>query len=357
MLFKKIIQLRFPFITLLLVISCLVTSIPQLFLPHLYNEITGQFPNIGSLYLITLPVFSHSPEMFINHLIGNLLIIILFGGLIEILLGSSKFSLVTLSTFTSTTFLNYFHLNGSGSAHGVSGVCFGYIVFFLFFIIIILENKNYSLFKNPIIPFSIFLAVFSIIGIPILEIVVLNQRLFQNFGQTGHLLSYFSVIPLLILWRKEFEQNAIALISNQLLPKSESTGNISKVMIICILIINLFSTIYVSVKVQNIQNDKFTYTVLPEVNTKISELERIILIHSNHNLLIDSENLTKKSINYESQDVPDIHFGWIDSNNMKIELSRSLKSNESIHLIYIVKRELFNGIYITENIELKYGEI
>jgi|GEM_PF-1900171 len=357
MLIKKLVQRRFPFITLLLVISCLVTSIPQLFLPHLYNEITGQFPNIESIYLITLPVFSHSPDIFINHLVGNLLVIILFGGLIEILLGSSKFSIITLFTFTSTTLVNYFHTKSSGTTHGVSGVCFGYIVFFLFFIIIIIENKKYSLFKKPIIPFSILLAAFSIIGIPILEVVVLNQRLFQNFGQTIHLLSYFSVTPLLILWRKEFEENSIAIISNQLLPKSEKTGNISKVLIICILMINLFSTIYVSIEIQNIRHYNFSYTVFPEVNTDISELEQEILLQSTHNLLINSENLTKKSINYESNDIPEILFEWIDSNNIKIELSRRLKSSESIHLIYNVKREIFNGIYTTENIEIKYGEI
>lgn len=357
MLYRKILQQRFPMITLLLVISCLITSIPQLFLPQLYNEISGQFPNLESIYLITLPVFSHSPEIFINHLVGNILVIILFGGLIEIILGSSKFSIITLITFTSTTMLNYFHSNGHGSSHGVSGVCFGYIVFFLFFVIIIFENKRFSLFRNPILLISILLALFSIIGIPILEVTILNRRLFENFGQTIHLLSYFSAIPFLIIWRKEFEENVITIISNKPLPQIVRSRNLSKYLLFAILIINLFSTIYVSIQIQNIQNNKFRYTVIPNGTANVTELDREIKIQTNHNLLIDSEYLTKKSINYESQIVPEILFKWIDINNITIELSRPLKSSESIHLIYKVKREIFNGIYTVENIELKYGEI
>lgn len=348
-------QKRFPVLSALLVISCLMTSIPQLFLPNVYNEITGQFPNIKSIYLITLPVFSHSPEIFFNHLIGNILVILLFGSLIEIILGSSKFSIITLFSFISTTSLNYFHSSGNGSSHGISGLCFGYIVFFIFFIVILIENKKYFIFKNPIILFSMIIAVFSIIGIPIFEVVFLKQRLFNNFGQTIHLLSYSIVTPLLLLWRKEFEENIIAILNDNKIKKSNSIKIIPIIILILILLMNLFSTIYVSIKSLKV-DDNFVYSIILE-SDKTTEPKTVIKIQTNNDLILNSEKLTTKSINYESEIVPEIKFLWKNNKTIFLEFSRIILPTESIYLKYNIKREILNGIDIEEIIEITYKGI
>ncbi len=245
---------RFPIISILLVISCLISSIPQLILPPLYNFATGQFPSLTSIYLITLPVFTHAPHIFINHLAGNLLVIILFGGLVEIILGSSRFALLTLFTFISTTSLSYFHsLNSGGYTHGASGICFGYIMFFIFFIVIAIENNKMS--RNTLLKviIPILLATFSIVGLPIYEVTILKMGFFENFGQTVHLMSYAMTVPFLILWRKDFEKNSLLILDNRKIEKTNSYKSISIVLLFIILFMNFIATGIVAKKVLEIE--------------------------------------------------------------------------------------------------------
>lgn len=176
--------LTVPTITLLLIASCLISTIPQLFLSGYYNMITGQFPRLfREFYRITLPGFTHSPDIIFQHTIGNILVILVFGSMIEINLGSRRFSILTLATFFTTTMISMLSISPGSTIHGASGICFGYMMYFLFIVIINIEQKNWVYFKKPLTIFAIILGLFSIFGIPAIEVFVMGLRFFSEFWQ------------------------------------------------------------------------------------------------------------------------------------------------------------------------------
>lgn len=342
---REQIKERFPFVTLQLILSCLITTIPQFFLSPVYGEFTGIFPDIRSIYLVTLSVFAHSPEHLFTHVLFNCLTILLFGGLVEIILGSSRFSIITLITLISSTVVSYFHSTANSSTHGVSGVCFGYIVFFIFFIIVLYEKRKSSVFKNPVIVILVLYALFLVFIIPILEVVVQKRRLFDNFGQTIHLISYSSVIPLLLVWRRDFEENSMLLITKELTKGKLKQKKFSIILLISVLVLNGFSTSYIISKINRLQQETFQYSVEQESETDL-------LIKSSVDMLIGSEFQTTKSITHNTIEPPTIEFNWIDNKTIRLKLSRPLEDGESVKLVYKVKCDIFDGIYIERLIEI-----
>jgi len=110
-----------PFVSLLLILSCCVATIPQFFLDSNYSFTTGQTATLDSFYLIALNVFTHSLEKLLNHFIGNLLAITIFGILTETLIGSKRLALISVVSYITTISVDYLHSSG-GSSHGVSGI-------------------------------------------------------------------------------------------------------------------------------------------------------------------------------------------------------------------------------------------
>ena len=48
-------------------------------------------------HYLTLPLFAHSPDILLPHVVGNLLVLALVGGLSEIILGYRRFAVLTLA--------------------------------------------------------------------------------------------------------------------------------------------------------------------------------------------------------------------------------------------------------------------
>ena len=236
-----------PIITLTLILSCLLSTMPQFFLPDTYNSLSGQYPSLNQFYFITLPAFTHSPDMLVRHLISNLLVFILFGSLIETLLGSARFALISLVTFISTTGIDYLHTNWpnrlGGGFHGASGICWGYHVFFIFVLIILFEKTGKKVFKDVFILAALALCAFDFVGIPVFEVVFSQQGFFQNFGQTLHLVSMLSVTPLIFAWRKEIESNVQKLISLEPIEFKRGKASFSLVAFFLLILMNAYGTV------------------------------------------------------------------------------------------------------------------
>lgn len=346
---------NFPIISVLIIVSCLLSTIPQFFIPLTYSLITGQFPSLKAIYLITLPAFTHSPDFLLVHLIGNLVVIAFFGVMTEIIIGSNKFALVSLSTFSVTTFINYLHSFGIGYTHGASGIAFGYITVFIFVVIVQRKRSELNIFKNPIVIIGIILSLFFIAGIPILEVVVFKLRFFQNFGQIIHLISYCTVIPFIYFWRSEITENSFLLLANKSIKHSYNSKTWAKYILLFILSVNTFATVVVIDKTISLDGDaKIKYQLSPVVEANITDINQEIIIHFDEEMLINSEELFKKSINYEEEDILNFRTEWIDNQNMKIIFPRKFYSNESINLGYKIKKEIFGGIYLYEFINIKY---
>lgn len=182
MFLKKVIKsFRYqkPVVTGLLLISCLITTIPQFFLNGTYNQITGS-PFSNKLYwCFTLTSFSHSPGMLFTHLIGNLLVLITFGIVIETIIGSNEFAFISLITLIGTTVLDILH--GTGISHGASGILWGYHLLVLFIIVILFENNKNKIVQDIYFWICLVLFIFDFIIIGIFEVTILHRRFFENF--------------------------------------------------------------------------------------------------------------------------------------------------------------------------------
>ncbi|MGL5255772.1 MAG: rhomboid family intramembrane serine protease [Proteocatella sp.] len=61
--------------------------------------------------------------------IANMMVLLFFGSLTEILIGTKKFALLSILTFLATSLTNYFHDNSIYAGHGASGIIWAYHVF------------------------------------------------------------------------------------------------------------------------------------------------------------------------------------------------------------------------------------
>jgi len=341
-----------PIVTMALIFSCLISTIPQLFLPELYNTLSGQYPNLNHFYFLALPAFTHSPGMLIIHLTGNLLVFLLFGSMIEIIIGSSRFAFISLLTFISTTGIDYLHANG-GSGHGASGIAWGYHVFFIFILIIMYEEKGKKVFKDIFVLLLLLLVVFDLFGIPIFEVVVSKQIFFDNFGQTLHLVSMVVVTPFVLLWRKDIEKNVVKLLAFERAEERRKSISPSVVLIFLLIIMNIYGTVKLAT-ISLSYSEYITYSIVPAEGTDIKQIPRCITIKFDNPMKINSEELIGKSIWCETEEPLIYETKWVDDKTLEVRFPREFIDNESLKLQYIFEAEVDNGISIKKPIKLEY---
>lgn len=145
LLFRK--RLGVPFLSLILILSCLIVSVPTYFSPKLYfvfggdahsaypwqNVLTSQFEH-GSFFIEMkiqqgLPLFLH--------LFGNLLVIALFGSISERILGTKRFLSVVLMA-AITHYIVRVTIKSYGN--GISGIAWSFAPVILMTIIILFKN-------------------------------------------------------------------------------------------------------------------------------------------------------------------------------------------------------------------------
>lgn len=346
------IKKRVPIISILLIISCILSTVPQFFLPDMYSDITSQTAGIKSYYLFTLNAFTHSPNNLINHFIGNLLVFVCFGILTEIIIGSKRFAFITVLTFFSTIIVNYIHTTSKYLGHGASGIAWGYHMFFIFILVILYEQKKNKFFKDIYVILLILLMIFDIVGIPIFEVIVLKRRFFENFGLVLHLVSMFVVVPFIFVWRNDIENNVTQFISQKEMNVPNSFKSISIGIIVILIMLNAFGTFKVATMAQN-YSDVIAYKVLPENGSDITAIPEKIVI--NFDSKIKRAKRTSHSINYnENTEIPEITDKWVDSKTLEITFNRKFKENETIALVYDITGELEDNIVYTRKLKLNY---
>lgn len=113
---------RIPVISILFTASCIISTIPQFFSNPIYSEACSKIYGIDNFEYFTLAYFTHSPNILIPHLIGNILIFLSFGILVEVIIGSNKIALFYISSFIFTTTINTLHSTTKTAGHGASGI-------------------------------------------------------------------------------------------------------------------------------------------------------------------------------------------------------------------------------------------
>lgn len=343
---------RLPIVSILLIVSCLISTIPQFFLSDSYSDITGQVATLKSFYLFTLSSFTHSPDILINHFIGNLLVFIVFGVICEIIIGSRRFALISIVTLISTTIIGYIHTTDNYIGHGASGIAWGYHMFYIFILIILFEQKGKSLFKDPYIIVSILLLIFDMIGIPTLEVIVLKKGLFDNFGQVLHLVSMVVVVPFIFAWRKDIEENVKLFNLRDSAISPINYKSISFILLIVLVVLNAFGTFRVITLTKG-EEIAISYEVIPENGSPVETIPQKISVTFDNEIIRSERTLT--SISYE-ESLGDIELSetWIDAKNLEIEFNRMLTNTEKIKLIYLITSEIEDGIFIRDEITLEY---
>lgn len=342
-----------PILTLLLVLACLISTVPQFFLPDLYDTISGQIPAIDHFYLIPLSSFTHTPEILINHFFGNLLVFLLFGSITELLIGSSRFAFISVLTFTSTTLVNFWHSTDGVAGHGASGIGWGYFVFFGFFAIILYEIKGKLIFKDIFLLLLFVVMIFCIGGIPLLEVLVLGQTFFQNFGQVLHLISMLVVVPFVLFWRKRIEHRVVEILEGVEIRQKSGLKTFPSLLLIGLLLINVYGTV-VTVRFTTKYSAPLISRIDPPEGTSITEIPERITIHFTYPVLIHSEELITTSINYETKEPPSLKAQWIDEKTMEVVFSRKFQEKETLLLDYLLTINTKEGIPFKDVIRLDY---
>lgn len=342
---------RVPIVSILLMISCLISTLPQFFLNNHYSDITGQVAHLSSFYLFTLSSFTHSPDILTIHLVGNLLVFLVFGVISEIIIGSRRFALISMVTFLSTTIVGYLHTTDYYVGHGASGIAWGYHIFYIFILIVLFEHQGKKLFKDPYIIASILLLIFDVIGIPVMEVMVLKRGFFDNFGQVLHLVSMIVVVPFIFKWRVDIETSAKLLVSNEQIIKPTKYKSIAIIFMILLVILNVFGTYKVINLTQGDSN--LSYVIEPESKSAIENIPQKIIVKFDREIKDAVRTLT--SITYD-EEIGKVEVSEIrkDAITMEIEVSRRFQSDEKIKLNYEIIYEIEDGISMTDELVLEY---
>lgn len=343
---------RLPLVSIVLVASCMISTLPQFFLSDVYSQITGQLATYNTYYLFTLNAFTHSPGMLVTHLTGNLLVFIVFGVIVELVIGSRRFALITLTTFLSTTLIRYLYTEGVHIAHGASGIAWGYHSFYIFILILLFRYQGKKALKDIFLIFTIFLALFDVFGIPVVEVVVQKRALFENFGQVLHLVSMIVVVPLIFLWRKDIEANTKQLISGEPVGHGNNYKNIATGFIIAMALFNIFGT-YKAIELTHENNRIIVNSISPRLDTKIADIPQKIVVEFDEKI---EDIPSKRSISttYSELEKLTITEHLTDPNTLEIHFNRRFTEGEKIKLTYTVLYKNEQDIYIPYKLILDY---
>lgn len=141
----------FPLISFILLLTCTIVTIPTAF----QNEIYYVFSlNSKPFYFwqVFSGIFEHSifPNWFIwPHFLGNMSIVILFGILIERVLGSNKMLLLT--SLGAVSYVLFFHIRFKGqiqTGSGASGIVYAFAPVALYIIWKFIKSTKYNYAKD-----------------------------------------------------------------------------------------------------------------------------------------------------------------------------------------------------------------
>jgi membrane associated rhomboid family serine protease len=328
-----------PHLTLALMSAVLVTTVPQFLLPDIYDTITGTLFGLDVPHFLTLPLFSHSPTILVPHLLGNLAVLALFGGLSEIVLGSRRFAILTLTA--AAVSLTFSYLRGVSEVHGVSGIAWAFRVPALLALIVMAESEfparrlparrflRAPLFRDPLLWVYAAFYLLDFIALPLLEVLVLGRRFFENFGQVQHLAAVVTAVPFVLLWRRAIEDRAAqwsagsgaenaaegareGTEADRRGPGPRWRWNLPQALVLALLAVNLAGTVDAAViSARTGGSDTADYTVTPAPGTPPGEVGTVITVALSEDATTPDVNVRRRSIWYQRAPAPSVDYRWL----------------------------------------------
>ncbi|NBF41587.1 MAG: rhomboid family intramembrane serine protease [Spirochaetes bacterium] len=390
---------RPPYLTLALVATVLVTTVPQFFLPDIYDTLTGTLFGLVVPHYLTLPLFSHSPTILVPHLLGNLAVLALFGGLSEIVLGGRRFAMLTL--IAAVVSLAFSYLRGLSEVHGVSGIGWAFHVPALLALIVIVEEQRAGRlvatgrpFRDPVLWVYAVFYLFDFLALPLLEVLVLGRRFFENFGQVQHLAAVVTAVPFVLVWRRMIEDRAAWLCAGSV-PQNADEGtaqgaetdrrghhrpapgppdparlepdrpgprprrrwSLPQALVLALLVVNLAGTVDAAVlSARAGGSDTAGYTVTPAPGTPPGEVGTVITVALSEDATTRDVNVRRRSIWYQREPAPRVDYRWLNPRELTVVLSRPLGPAEALALEFDVYRAGPRGVRIPVTVEFAYGK-
>lgn len=390
---------RPPYLTMALMAAVLVTTVPQFFLPDIYDTITGTPFGLEVPHYLTLPLFSHSPTILVPHLLGNLAVLALFGSLSEIVLGSRRFAILTLTA--AAVSLTFFYLRGVSEVHGVSGIAWAFHVPALLALVVMAEKGTAGrspaarrLLSDPLLWVYAAFYLLDFIALPLLEVLVLGRRFFENFGQVQHLAAVVTAVPFVLVWRRAIEDRAARWCAGSGAenaaegaregtkadrrvhhraaleppgparretdrpgPRWRWRWSLPQALVLALLAVNLAGTVDAAVlSARAGGSDTAGYTVTPASGTPPGEVGTVITVALSEDATTRDVNVRRRSIWYQREPTPSVDYSWLSPRELAVVLSRPLERGEALELEFDVYRARPRGVPIPVTVEIAYGK-
>lgn len=191
-------------VSICIAILCVVVTLISLFVPNTYQAIAYAYP-IKYPWQIATGVFLHgAPNLpiagSVGHLIFNLVLVIPFGIMVEKILGSKRFALMTLLLWlinAITFYIIAFVITPKGETAygaGISGIAFSYGTIGLFSLCT-LAKKNFKLMFKQV-------SFYLLLNIIIAMIVMVNPYVAGVSSMIVHVVAIIFGIVFAVFYRK-----------------------------------------------------------------------------------------------------------------------------------------------------------
>ena len=194
-------ELGFPYIALFITLSCLIISLPILSSTKFYNSLALWSENPRPWQYITYQ-FCHGEPGGVNfwpHLITNIAFFLLFGVVLERLIGSGRFFVLSLAGFATNLFRKFFVTTTVSS--GASGICWGYLVFIVPILVWIFKRRRSNAFRDLSFVLAVILAAFGIFGLAL--IIWFMDHSIVNNTNIAHAVAILTAVPFMLAWRRD----------------------------------------------------------------------------------------------------------------------------------------------------------
>lgn len=356
---------RPPWFTLALIAGVVATTVPQFFLPTVYDRLTGTLFGLQVPHYLTLPLFAHSPDILLPHVIGNVLVLALFGGLSEIILGYRRFAILTLAAAIVSLLFSY--LRDLSQVHGISGIGWSYHVPVLLALIAVIEQRGSArhAVKEPLLWVYGAFYLFDFLALPLLEVTILGRRFFDNFGQVMHLAAVVTAVPFVFAWRRSVESMAVVLCSKAMSPADpprppakSGRHRLPQALLLLMVFLNLLGTAdAVWITLQSAHGPQPpSYSVAPPPDTPIEKVGNAVTVSFSEAMLEGELSIRRRSIWYEGDSVPQLEYHWNGPRELTILLSRPLRRQEALHLSLDAYHPGPRGVPVPVSVDVQYGE-
>lgn len=194
--------LYFPYISLILIISCLVVSIPSHYSAPLYAHLVP-WNSIYQNYQLFTSQFVHGNMIgfggmsFELHLFTNLITIVFFGVFCERILGSSKILILSVISVFANIFTRLM-INSFGT--GISGVSWSYIPLAVY-----IYFKTYKYEKRKFFSSAVNILMLILFALAWFGVTLGNFIMRWNTSNLFHLVATFAGFVFLIIWKKDID--------------------------------------------------------------------------------------------------------------------------------------------------------